>query len=72
MESSTIRNSMYRHIRGYNKVLTLEHLKTLTDVELLDNCSPLYREGYARLLYKNGDLDRKTAEKYGKMTMRDE
>lgn len=72
MDSNVIRNSIYRHIRAHNRALTMEHLKTLSNEELINSCSPLYRESYARLLYRNGDLDRKTAEQYGKMTMRDE
>lgn len=72
MELETIRNSIYRHIRAYNGVLSTTYLKTLTEEELLNNCSPLYREGYARLFYKNGAITLKQAQQYGKMTMRDE
>lgn len=54
MEKSVILSSIKRHIRAYNKVLTMEYLNTLTPEELLANCSPLYRADYARLLVKAG------------------
>ena len=69
MDSAVIKNSIYRHIRAYNKHLTMEYLKTLSNEELLNNCSPLYREGYARLLYRNAELEAEKANQYGKMSM---
>ncbi len=72
MELEIIKHSMYRHIKAYNNKLTIPHLKTLTEEELLNNCGPLYREGYARLLYRSGFITVDQVKQYGKMTMKDE
>ena len=43
-----------QNIKSVNKYLTDEHLDTLTPMQLLRNCSPLYRAEYAFALNKQG------------------
>lgn len=59
-----IRNSMIRHIQSHNSVLTYNHLKALTNVELLANCHPGERNGYAKLLYKEGVITEEQLKEY--------
>jgi len=49
-----IRISMIRHVQSHNRDLTYQHLSQLSDIELLNNCHPNERAGYARLLFNAG------------------
>lgn len=69
MELDIIKQSMYRHIRAQNKYLTKEYLDTLTPMELLANCNPLNRQGYATLLVRQGAITNKDADKFERETL---
>lgn len=59
----SIRKEMEQDICAHNKVLRTS-VKSMGWIQLLNNCHPLYREGYARRLYNNGLIHRTEAAEY--------
>ena len=59
-----IRKSMIRSVQSVNNGLSERHLKGLTDIELLNNCSPDIRVDYAKSLYKERVITEEQAEEY--------
>jgi hypothetical protein len=50
------KHSLIRHIQSHNKELSYKHLEQLPYEALLSNAHPLCRDGYAKLLYKEGAI----------------
>jgi len=59
----SIRKEMEQDICAHNKVLRTA-VKSMDWIQLLNNCHPLYREGYARRLHNSGLIHRTEAAKY--------
>ena len=54
---------MEQDICAHNKILRTA-VKSMDWIQLLNNCHPLYREGYARRLNQGGFIHRSQAAEY--------
>lgn len=62
MTVQSVRAELIQHIRGHNKVLSVEYLSDSKDWELLAEAHPNYRDYFAKRLADAGREDKKAAD----------
>lgn len=62
----TTRKELELSVGAMNKPLQ-ERVESMTLIELLRNCDPVYRSDFASRLYKAGDLKKEEAKEFTKI-----